>query len=84
MIVKSNRMYTKVGSETRGIDLYEESLWFWGIHGILIGYPLSKVVYGIFFSSIFVLLKKKRISLHQRDWQKICWKVCDWIKCSYG
>jgi len=51
MIVKSYRMYTKVGNETRGIDLYEENLWFWTIHGILVGYPLSKLVYGYHYTS---------------------------------
>ena len=47
-IVTSYRMYTKIGNEARGIDMYEESLWFWTIHSILIGYPLSKLIYGNF------------------------------------
>ena len=46
VIVTGYRMYTKIGNEARGIDMYEESLWFWTIHSILIGYPLSKLVYG--------------------------------------
>jgi len=45
------RMYTKVGNEARGIDLYEENLWFWTIHGILVGYPLSKLIYGYHYTS---------------------------------
>ncbi len=52
--VTSYRMYTKVGNEARGIDMYEESLWFWSIHCILLGYPLAKLVYGNFERRGFV------------------------------
>jgi hypothetical protein len=52
-------VFTKIGSETRGIDLYEENLWFWTIHGTLIGYPFSKIIYGIICLLMWYFEKNK-------------------------
>ena len=49
------RILYRVTREARGIDLYEESIYFWTIHGFVVSYAYAAVAYGVFFLIQFVI-----------------------------
>jgi len=48
-----NRILYRVTSEARGIDLYEESIYFWTLHGLFLSKAYARIAYS--FSLLVII-----------------------------